>query len=421
MSGEIVYRAAELGESRCKVFLSLFLVTGRRIQLADLTCKGGAVSSGNTGRREGSHRLVIVLPNRINFLLLVNCIEQCTTEIYIGEILVIVVEVNVECGTIRIRLNRSTCCCSLLDEFAGAETDHIQVACEEGGESCVGIGDDLPIDLFNFYVCCAVPCIVFLHNDLIVVAPLGKSERAVRAEVLRFGGVEVCAYSLIESLVDRSKGAEGEQEQCVRSRLLQGNLEGIIIDNLYTNFVPSNFTVEVLFSVLDEVEEVSVIRSNIRVQSLTPSKLEVLRRNRVAVCPNAVLTEVEGVGEGILIVVPALSCARGCVVVIVEGDEVLIHVLEQGELNGVCGGQGVQACRLHTCVQADRLCSVYGLRGEGCRSVTGCSRGGISGGGGLGGFCAAFRSCDALGRCLGAVAAAPSECGNNQRRGQNQS
>lgn len=34
---------------------------------------------------------------------------------------------------------------------------------------------------------------------------------------------------------------------------------------------------------------------------------------------------------------------------------------------------------------------------------------------------AAFRSCDALGRCLGAVATAPSECGNNQRRGQNQS
>lgn len=100
-----------------------------------------------------------------------------------------------------------------------------------------------------------MPCIVFLHNDLIVVAPLGKSERAVRAEVLRFGGVEVCAYSLIESLVDRSKGAEGEQEQCVRSRLLQGNLKGIIIDNLYTNFVPSNFTVEVLFSVLDEVEK----------------------------------------------------------------------------------------------------------------------------------------------------------------------
>jgi len=49
--------------------------------------------------------------------------------------------------------------------------------------------------------------------------------------------------------------------------------------------------------------------------------------------------------------------------------------------------------------------------------------GGISGGGGLGGFCAAFRSCDALGRCrgAGALAAAPSECGNNQRRGQNQS
>ena len=50
----------------------------------------------------------------------------------------------------------------------------------------------------------------------------------------------------------------------------------------------------------------------------------------------------EGVGEGILIVVPALSCARDCVVVIVEGDEVLIHVLEQGELDSVCGGQGVQ-------------------------------------------------------------------------------
>lgn len=33
VSGEIVYRAAKLRESRCKVFLSLFLITGRRIQL----------------------------------------------------------------------------------------------------------------------------------------------------------------------------------------------------------------------------------------------------------------------------------------------------------------------------------------------------------------------------------------------------
>ena len=80
VSGEIIYRAAELGESRCKVFLSFFLVTGRRIQLADLTCKGGAVSSGNTGRvKEVIGSLSFCQPYQ--FLLRVNCIEQCTTEI----------------------------------------------------------------------------------------------------------------------------------------------------------------------------------------------------------------------------------------------------------------------------------------------------------------------------------------------------
>ena len=246
--------------------------------------------------------------------------------------------------------------------------------------------------------------VVLLQHDLAVVAPLRQGEGAVGAEVLGLGVVVVSAHRLIEGLVDGGQGAKGEHVGGIGDSPLQGDLQGQVVDDLDAHVFPLALAVQIGLGVLDEEQHVGVVRGHIRVQGLLPGKGEVVGGDRVAVGPNAVLPQVEGVDSLVIGDVHALRGAQLGNVVLIQHIQVLVNVAQDRELIGVGGEQAVQAGGLHANADVQVFRGVHRLGSEQGHFAGGGAAALVSGAG-LAGLAGGAGFAARAGRAAGAAAA----------------
>jgi len=207
-----------------------------------------------------------------------------------------------------------------------------------------------------------------------VEAPLGEDERTIanhlpRARPLVAVGLEALA-------VERRVGGEGRQFQEVGHRVLEPDLEGVVIQGPEPEFLRvGEFALVEGAGVLDWVEHVGIFRRRLGLERPSPGVDEVARSERLAIAPTG-LPQMEAIGAAVGGYLPALGHPghRG------EGLRMeRSEALEERERDGVFGQaghqRGVERLGLDPVVEdQDLSVAEAGPRDDGQRLVTGQAR-----------------------------------------------